>query len=344
MRLGFNVSGAQRIWSIASALDVSVQSEPLNTVYAAQNSDSGKITPIIETKTAAMSKSKTIPRSKIPQDVNPDTIASFILADGCFEIQFKEKSLLKFKARSCSLYSDGKMQLGISTIPRSLAIGGEPAGGADLIADAVKALMSLGYAKGDAKRIATESAAELPATATIEDVVSRALGSGSKPTKQGSSAKPVNTAGSTAVNHEKIASFTLADGCFEIKFKDMSLLTFKASGCSFYSQGKLQVGKPVFPDSLIVNGGGKSADGKLRCAVCDCLLTDDNRIGKQHCWDCVTNSEKSPGGWSLVETVRVLGGKDPEGVVKKYLQSIEVEDPMNLVPEDHIQEIYRKKK
>ena len=146
------------------------------------------------------------------------------------------------------------------------------------------------------------------------------------------------------VNPDTIASFTLIEGMFEIEFRDASRLKWPAKSCVYTHEGKIQMRVIPTLSPGIVIGGGKSVDGKLRCVVCDALITDDNRIGKQHCWDCVTNSDKSPGGWSLVETVRVLGGKDPEGVVKTYLQSIEVEDPMNLVPEDHIQEISRRKK
>jgi len=150
---------------------------------------------------------------------------------------------------------------------------------------------------------------------------------------------------SIRINPDCISEFSLSVGNFEVQFKDGSRLKWPAKSSVYAYEGNIQMRVvPTLTPGIIINSGGKSVDGKLRCVVCDGLITDDNRIGKQHCWDCVTNSEKSPGGWSLVETVRVLGGKDPEGVVKKYLQSIEIEDPMNLVAEDHIQEIYRRKK
>lgn len=91
------------------------------------------------------------------------------------------------------------------------------------------------------------------------------------------------------INADTIEYFRLAaDGLFSVRFKDGSVLKWKAKGCTYVAYGDAQLGVPVFPASLCIGSTSPTTGGKCtRCMKCGTASTEQVPLLFGLCQTCL---------------------------------------------------------
>lgn len=144
------------------------------------------------------------------------------------------------------------------------------------------------------------------------------------------------------INPARIQTVRLAEGWLTLDFDEGSVLKLPArKAVSRFGSGETEIGYPKPPERLLTKGN-KLVDGKSRCAVCNCLLTDDNRLANC-CLRCALAQDSIV---IPVETLAFCQVPDAEAKVQKYIATLPPETDLTTLDTaktlDELFTLYRK--
>ena len=129
------------------------------------------------------------------------------------------------------------------------------------------------------------------------------------------------------INPARIQTVRLQDGWLTLDFDEGSVLKLPAKrAVSRFGTGETEVGYPQPPERLLTKGN-KLVDGKPRCAKCNCLLTDDNRL--HNC--CLTCAMALECFDMSIETMTFCQVPNAAEKVMAYFRSLPTETDLTTV-------------